>query len=282
MDDPGDFVTDYHLSIDAMTETGWDVACVSWRNPARDWNQYDAVYICTPWDYPDDPALFLTTLEAIEASSAQLINPISLVHWSLAKTYLRDLAERGGAVVPSLWIDQFEAGQVAGWFEQFDTERVVIKPEVGTNSAHQFVLRNPVSGDQLTVLEQVYRNRPFFVQPFISNVQSEGEYSLFFFSGEYSHAILKTPEQDDFRSQEEHGADIKSVTASSRQIEAAEQLLALVEPQPTYVRVDLVRGDDGNFLLMELELIEPSLYLRTDPESAGRFARAFDRAVAAD
>jgi glutathione synthase/RimK-type ligase-like ATP-grasp enzyme len=132
------------------------------------------------------------------------------------------------------------------------------------------------------VLEQVYRNRPFFVQPFISNVQSEGEYSLFFFSGEYSHAILKTPEQDDFRSQEEHGADIKSVTASSRQIEAAEQLLALVEPQPTYVRVDLVRGDDGNFLLMELELIEPSLYLRTDPESAGRFARAFDRAVAAD
>lgn len=281
MDEPGDFVTDYHLSFDAMAATGWDVECVPWRNPAHDWNQYDAVYICTPWDYPDDPALFMQTLEAIESSSAKLINPISLVRWSLAKTYLRDLAERGGAVVPSLWIDQFDAAQVPGWFEHFGAEKVVIKPEVGTNAQDQFVLGNPVGGDQLAELEQVYASQPFFVQPFISNVQSEGEYSLFFFSGEYSHAILKTPEQGDFRSQEEHGADIKSVTATDQQIEAAEQLLALVEPQPAYVRVDLVRDDDDNYLLMELELIEPSLYLRTDPESAGRFARAFDQAVGA-
>lgn len=276
MDDPGDFVTDYDLSFDAMADLGWQVDCISWRNPSHDWSQYDAVYICTPWDYPDDAALFMRVLEAIEVSRAHLINPISLVRWSLAKTYLRDLAERGGAVVPSLWFDEFEAGSVAGWFDELGSNRIIIKPAVGTNSQHQVILRQPVGREQLAELARVYRDRPFFVQPFIRNVQSEGEYSLFFFSGEYSHAILKTPEQGDFRSQEEHGAEIRSVTATPRQIAAAEDLLALVEPQPTYVRVDLVRDDEDNFLLMELELIEPSLYLRTDPGAAGRFARAFD------
>jgi glutathione synthase/RimK-type ligase-like ATP-grasp enzyme len=276
MEDPGDFVTDYHLSFDAMAGLGWQIDCVSWRNLSHDWSQYDAVYICTPWDYPDDPQLFIRVLEAIEASSARLINPVSLVRWSLAKTYLRDLAERGGAVVPSLWLDHFDAGQVVGWFDHFQAERIIVKPEVGTNSQHQFVLSDPVDQEQLSDLRRVYSARPFFVQPFISNVQSEGEYSLFFFNGDYSHAILKTPEQGDFRSQEEHGAEIKSVVASREQITAAERLLALVEPEPSYVRVDLVRDDNDNYLLMELELIEPSLYLRTDLGAADRFARAFD------
>jgi glutathione synthase/RimK-type ligase-like ATP-grasp enzyme len=131
----------------------------------------------------------------------------------------------------------------------------------------------------MTELRRVYQERPFFVQPFIRNIQSDGEYSLFFLGGEYSHATRRIPEQGDFRSQEEHGAEVRKITASSEQIDAAERLLALVQPQPTYVRIDMVRDDDGSYLLMELELIEPSLYLRTDEESSRRFARAFDRAV---
>jgi glutathione synthase/RimK-type ligase-like ATP-grasp enzyme len=276
MQDPGEFVTDYHLSFAAMTARGWQVECVPWRDRSHDWDQYDAVYICTPWDYPDDPELFMAVLESIEASSAHLINPISLVRWSLAKTYLRDLADRGGAVVPSLWLDVFETRQVAGWFDHFQADRIVVKPEVGTNSQHQFVLRKPVAGEQLSELQREYRGRSFFVQPFIDSVQSEGEYSLFFFGGEYSHAILKTPAQGDFRSQEEHGAEIRSVEATDEQVAAAEKLLSLVEPRPAYVRVDLVRDTQGTYLLMEMELIEPSLYLRTDQGAADRFASAFD------
>lgn len=276
MEDPGDFVTDYDLSFDAMADLGWRVDCVPWRDPSHDWNQYDAVYICTPWDYPEDPGLFMQVLEAIEASTAHLINPISLVRWSLAKTYLRDLAERGGAVVPSLWFDRFDPEEVSGWFEHFDSDRIVIKPQVGTNSQDQFVLKRPVTNVVMSEVQHIYREQPFFVQPFIANVQSEGEFSLFFLGREYSHATLRVPEPGDFRSQEEHGAQVRNITASAEQIEAAERLLSLVDPQPTYVRVDLVRDDGGNFLLMELELIEPSLYLRTDPGAAGRFARAFD------
>ena len=276
MEDPGDFVTDYHLSFDAMAGRGWQVDCVPWRNASHDWNQYQAAYICTPWDYPDDPQLFMAVLESIEASSAHLINPISLVRWSLAKTYLRDLENRGGAIVPSLWFEHFDAHQVAGWFDHFNANRIIVKPQVGTNSQHQVVLRHPVAAEQLAELQRQYRERPFFVQPFIDSVQGEGEYSLFFFGGEYSHAILKTPAQDDFRSQEEHGAEIRSIAATEEQVAAAEKLLSLVDPQPTYVRVDLVRDARDGYLLMELELIEPSLYLRTDPGAADRFASAFN------
>ena len=276
MDDPGDFVTDYDVSFDAMAELGWQVDCVPWRDPTIDWNAFDAVYICTPWDYPDDPVLFLRVLETIDVSQAELINPLPLVRWSLAKTYLRDLEQKGGAIVPSIWFSHFDAADISGWFESLGDDKVVVKPAVGANAQDTFVLSQPVAPQLIAELESTFAEREFFVQPFMANIQSEGEYSLFFFNGEYSHAILKTPGPGDFRSQEEHGADIKSVVATREQVAAAEGILALVEPRPTYVRVDLVRDSSDDYRLMELELIEPSLYLRTDAGSAGRFARAFD------
>lgn len=276
MANPGDYVTDYHLSFDAMRFHGWEVETVSWRDPSNDWNLFDAVYLCTAWDYPENPELFLEVLDRIEASSAHLTNSLPLVHWSLAKTYLRDLEERGGAIVPSIWFDEFDSAKIAGWFETLGADKIVIKPQIGANAQHAYVLEKPVSNELVSELEQSFAHRPFFVQTFMGNVQSEGEYSLFFFGGDYSHAILKTPNKGDFRSQEEHGAEIRSVDATPEQIAAAEKLLALVDPQPTYVRTDFVRDENDNYLLMELELIEPSLYLRTDARAADRFARAFD------
>lgn len=276
MQDPGDYVTDYDLSFDAMAALGWMVDTVPWRDSSIDWNAYDAVYICTPWDYPEDTELFMRVLETIDASSAHLLNPLPLVKWSLAKTYLRDLEARGAAIVRSVWFDDIAAAQIPGWFETLGSDTVVIKPDVGANAQDTYVLSAPVAAELTTHLLKTFAGRPFFVQPFMNNVQSEGEYSLFFFNGEYSHAILKTPAQGDFRTQEEHGADIRSIRASAEQIAAARAVLTLVEPQPVYVRADFVRDDNDNFLLMELELIEPSLYLRTDAGAADRFARAFD------
>jgi len=276
MDDPGDFVTDYDVSFAAMRELGWDVETVPWRDANADWNRFDAVYICTPWDYPDDPALFMRVLEEIDGSAAQLINPLSLVRWTLEKTYLRDLAGRGAPVVPSRWFDSIDAGSIPDWFTTLGADEIVVKPVIGANAQDTFVLMQPLPQPRLVELSRLFAGRPYFVQPFMPHIRDEGEYSLFFFGGEYSHAILKTPASGDFRTQEEHGADIRSVTATPRQIRTASEILDLVTPPPAYVRVDLVRDRDENFLLMELELIEPSLYLRTDPGSAERFARAFD------
>ena len=281
MADPGDFVTDYDVSFDAMATLGWQSETVPWRDPSVEWNDYDAVYICTPWDYPQHADEFMRVLETIDNSSASLVNQLSLVQWSLSKTYLRDLEEKGAAIVPSIWFDEFDVNQVPQWFDALDSDTLVIKPDIGGNATDTFVLRNPLSAELTDRLSQLFQQRPFLVQPFIANIQTEGEFSLFFFGGEYSHAIQKIPKPGDFRVQEEHGADIRSVQPAPDLLDTAQQVLALVEPKPVYVRADFVRDAGNVFLLMELELIEPSLYLRTDDRAAARFAAAFDRHIEA-
>jgi hypothetical protein len=276
MDDMGDFVTDYHLSFAPMAEHGWDAIAVPWRSKP-DWNEFDAVYICVPWDYPQYVDEFLGVLEAIDASSALLLNDLSIVRWNLDKSYMRDVAARGDDIVPSSWYDGFAAADVPGFFTAHGVDKVVIKPTVGGNALDTFVLTDPVSRDMLERLADLFNGRSFFVQPFIESIRGEGEYSLFFFNGEYSHAIVKTPKAGDFRVQEEHGAQITPTSPPDGLREVAQRVFSHIAPLPVYGRGDWVRGPEGRFLLMELELIEPSLYLRTDSGAALRFARAFDQ-----
>lgn len=271
----GEFVTDFHLSIAPMQALGWQVDVVPWRDDI-DWDCFDAVYICTPWDYPEHVRQFLEVLSRIDASRALLINDLALVHWTLEKTYLRDIERQGGAIVPSTWYDDFESADPARLFAEHRTRQIVIKPTLGANAKDTFVLTDPVDDAELKLLQRTFAGRAFLVQPFVENIRSEGEFSLFFFSGEYSHAIQKTPKAGDFRVQEEHGADIKPVRPDDALLETAAALFARIEPRPVYGRGDWVRGPDGRYLLMELELIEPSLYLRTDRGAAARFARALD------
>ncbi len=271
---------DSDLSFEPMQALGWSIDMVPWRTVNVDWQQYDAVYICTPWDYPDDPDSFLSVLKSIDRSNAILVNDMALVSWTIPKTYLRDLESRGAAIVPSVWCDEFNPGALAGFFDAHQVDKIIVKPVVSTNSHNTFLLERPVTTELVEDLEKTFATRPFVVQPFIENVRVEGEFSLFFFSNEFSHAILKTPKGEDFRVQEEHGARIISTEPESALLETAVNLLRLVEPMPVYARCDYIRGLDDQFLLMELELIEPSLYLRMDSEAPMRFARAFDAYVA--
>ena len=279
MQDPGDFVTDYDLGIPPLVARGWRVDLVPWRDLSIDWNAWDAVYICTPWDYLDDPALFVRVLETIDASTALLVNDIALVRWTLEKTYLADVEARGAAIVPSTWHDRIDAREIESFFERHDADRVVIKPLIGANAADTFVLTRPVDRTQCAELMSLYRDRRYFVQPYLDAIETEGEYSLFYLGGAFSHAIQKTPTHGDFRVQEEHGATIVAVGPPDGLVDTASRVMRLVEPQPVYGRADFVRDADDQFLLMELELIEPSLYLRTDPDAPERFAAAFDAHV---
>lgn len=279
MDDTDGWTIDSDLSIGPMRALGWSIDMVPWKSAGVDWHQYDAVYIGTPWDYPDDPEAFLKLLETIDESRAVLVNDLSLVRWTMSKTYLRDLEARGAAIVPSLWHEKFYAELLPGFYDAYETDRIIVKPLVSTNAHNTFLLYRGAAKTPLNELTRTFAARPFLVQPFIENVQLEGEYSLFFFSGEFSHAILKTPKEKDFRVQEEHGARIVSARPEERLLETATELLGLVDPLPVYARCDYLRDAAGRFLLMELELIEPSLYLRMDSGAPGRFAKAFDAYV---
>lgn len=272
MEDLGSYVSDDGLAVPHFELLGWQVDTVSWRDKDVDWNDFEVVLIRTPWDYQRDPEKFLQVLETIENSSAHLENSLAIVRWNLNKKYLADLESRSIAIVPTIWkakgISETEIDQ---WLGHFNTTELVIKPTVSATAEHTYRI-----SEFAPELIDVFKDREYMVQPFMPAIVSEGEYSLFYFDGEFSHAILKTPKTQDFRVQEEHGGIITAIEPDETLRAAAKRVFDAMGEIPLYARVDLVRDVTGNFLVMELELIEPSLYLRMDADAPARFARAFD------
>jgi hypothetical protein len=258
------YVTDDKLAEGPMAELGWAVEHVPWRQPGG-WERYEAVVIRSTWDYHKHPEEFLAVLEEIESGS-RLANPLELVRWNAQKTYLRDLEARGLPVVPTVW-DRSRFGEL-------DADEIVIKPVISASAFHTYRLRrgDPWSSE----MEAAFAGREVMAQPFLRNIVEEGEYSLFYFGGELSHAVLKSPKEADFRVQEEHGGLIEPIEPPAFLAELGQRIMEFLPIPPLYSRVDLARLDSGGYALMELELIEPSLYFRTDPESPRRFASAFD------
>lgn len=269
MDDLGTYVSDDDLAIGPLKLLGRDVTTLSWRQMSRPWSDFELVVIRTPWDYQTSPDEFLDVLAGIDAET-RLENPLDIVRWNLDKRYLREMSDRGCPIVPTLWDRGYSESEFDAWLDELGTGEIIIKPTVSATAAHTYRLTHFVPE-----LGSVFAEREFLVQPFVDAIVGEGEFSLFYFNGELSHAINKRPKPADFRVQEEHGGLISRVEPDGRLVAAADRALELIGRDLLYARVDLVLSG-GEFLLMELELIEPSLYLRMDADAPGRFAAAID------
>jgi glutathione synthase/RimK-type ligase-like ATP-grasp enzyme len=266
------YVFDDDLAIEPLRELGWEVATISWRAEV-DWDDFAAVIIRTTWDYQQSPDEFLRALWKIDESKARLENSLKTVEWNLSKLYLRELEIKGVKIVPTLWSKKTPiANDFDSWLEHFKTDEIIIKPVISATAQDTFRLKNFQSE-----LSQIFANRQFMIQPFMPKIVSEGEFSLFYFGENYSHTILKTPKTKDFRVQEEHGGIITAVLPSEKLRQTAEQVLSLIKPTPLYARIDFVCDDDNDFCLMELELIEPALYLRMDENAPQFFAETIDK-----
>ena len=272
-DDLTGYTFDDELAVAPLASLGWRVSYESWRNTAADWHRYESVVIRTPWDYQDDPDSFLQTLKRIEDSRTRLENPLRIVEWNLNKKYLSDLEAKGIPVVKTV----FSEGRLdEGKFQQFreiaGTDEIVIKPTVSATAQDTFRLR-----EFDAEVARKFDGREFMMQPFVASITNEGEYSLFYFNGEFCHAILKSPRSGDFRFQEEHGVLISPAEPETELSNLGDQVLESLGEQLLYARIDAVRGSGGGFEIMEGELIGPALYFRMDQGSAARFARAFDQ-----
>lgn len=265
------YTFDDDLAVEPLRQLGWQVETISWRKDV-DWNDYAAVILRTTWDYQHHVDEFVTVLETIDKSRARLENPLDIIRWNLSKTYLRDLEERGCRIVPTLWDSKYTDADFDGWVERLKTDELIIKPLVSATAQHTYRLKQFDPS-----LTDTFASRRFLVQSFMPAIVSEGEYSLFYFDGEFSHAINKAPKTADFRVQEEHGGIITVVEPDSKLLNAGQEVLELIEEQLLYARVDFVRDDDDEFALMELELIEPALYFRMDARSPYFFAEQFDK-----
>ncbi|MEC7690898.1 MAG: hypothetical protein VYE47_08815 [Pseudomonadota bacterium] len=269
-----DFFVYDEMLIPHFNAHGYEVETVAWRDESVDWNRFSHVIVRSPWDYQQDPDGFIACLERIEASQATLHNPLSLMKWNIEKTYLQSLESQGVPVVPTSWADSFSADWFVKQFEVFNTDELVIKPALSANADDTFRIHRGDVANYTAQLSELFHNRKLMVQPFLQSVTGEGEYSLFYFGGQYSHTLLKQPKAGDFRVQEEHGGRLSAFTPDAGMLSVCEAALNAMPDSYLYARVDLIRTDTG-WAIMELELIEPSLYFNIDESSAARFVDVF-------
>ncbi len=201
------------------------------------------------------------------------------MRWNVRKTYLRELEAQGIPVVPTVWAESPDVKGLRGLFDRLRADEIVVKPVVSASALHTFRVVQGLGKSELRGIADLFSGRELMAQPFLPAIVEEGEYSLFYFGGELSHAVLKSPKDQDFRVQEEHGGLIRAVEPPAALHDLGRQILAKLPVQPLYARVDVVRvtvGATERFALMELELVEPALYFRTAPDSAIAFASALD------
>jgi glutathione synthase/RimK-type ligase-like ATP-grasp enzyme len=268
------YVSDDELTIKHLHDFGWSVEMVSWHRN-YDWSQFDVVVIRSTWDYQRDPDAFLAVLESIDHSNAHLENSLELVQWNLRKTYLRDIALKGGLIIPTLWQEEtLDRKKLESFFDELETEELIIKPIIGASAGYTFRLPRSQSNVKIPMLEKIFNRRAYIVQPFMPNIVEEGEFSLIYFEGMHSHTILKTPKTNDFRVQEEYGGNIHLVKAEPELLQSGQHVINSLPQRPLYARADFIRTEQGTFAVMELELIEPVLYFRMDADSPMLFAHA--------
>ena len=278
-----DLTPDDRLAIPALSAAGIDVVPAIWSDAGVEWRRFDAAILRSTWDYHRRPAEFRSWLDRLEADGIALWNPVALARWNMDKRYLRDLGGRGVSTVPTAWIPA--SGDVGlheimaerGWTD------AVLKPVVAATSYRTVRISAARRGGPLRGVEElpgILEHGEGMLQPFIPQVHEEGEWSLMFFGGEYSHAVLKRPAEGDFRVQEEFGGSSQAIVAPTALQDSAARVLAAVEHPWLYARVDGVRDETGGLLLMELEMLEPLLFLAQHPDAPARFANAIRSAVA--
>ena len=274
MDDTSDFEVYDHLTYPPMTELGWQVTEVPWTATNINWNSFEAVVIRSPWDYQDHPQKFLEVLMQIEVSDAVLLNSLETVRWNISKSYLKVFASKGVPIVPTLWFESFDLRAMQQAYTDWDTPELIIKPQISANADDTYRLPPAKLGEKSAELAKLFAGRDHLVQPFIPAIVEQGEYSLFYFAGNYSHAILKKPKVGDFRVQEEHGGELLDIEPVTSLRAAGDKVINALQDILLYARVDVVRHKN-EFLLMELEAIEPSLYFNMNEAAAKNFADAF-------
>lgn len=269
------------LLVKALDAIGIESRPAVWSDTSLDWQSFDALVIRTPWDYFERLEEFRAWLGARITSGILMMNSSDILEWNFDKRYLQDLEKAGVSVIPSIVLergtrnpDVAALARARGWYE------VVAKPTISGSAyrTHRFQLvdAHKHAADIALTLE----DRGVLIQPFLPEILTEGELSLLFFDGEFSHAVCKRPKQGDYRVQSDFGGTSETVEVRPEWIQGARACIDVAPSLPTYARVDGVNVN-GTFMLMELEIFEPLMFLARHPEAAARFARAIERKLRA-
>lgn len=264
-----------------LVSLGIDARAAVWDDPAVRWDAFDGVVIRSCWDYHLRYEEFFRWIDHVTRLGVPIWNPPATLRWNSRKTYLHDLSIGGVRTVPTLWLERDNPratnASLAAILTDCEWDRAVVKPIVSA-SAHETWR---VSLDEARVqaaahderLRALITRRGVMVQPFVPEIESDGEWSLLFYGGVFSHAVVKRARLGDFRVQRWYGGTHETVVPTPVVLREAQRALRAAPGESLYARVDgVVLG--GNLVVTELELLEPSLFLDADPAAPSRFASA--------
>lgn len=257
----------FDVEADALINAGCAVDPIAWTE-SRDLRDYDLILPLVTWGYHLDYDRWLAFLDHAEAQRWPMLNPPTLLRWNSDKAYLAELADRGVSTVPTIAVEACCDADIEEARRRFDSEWLVIKPPVSASATgtHRIGPNDDLPGDS--------RRQPMIIQPLIQEIARTGEFSLMLFDGEFSHAVVKRPKSGDFRVQPHLGGVTLPSQAPPGGIELAKQALDVAPARATYARVDIIPDDEGVLRIMELELIEPALFLDHAPDRGAAFTRS--------
>ncbi len=252
--------------MDALKNVGLNVNRVSWDDKDYNWDDSLALLFRTTWDYFDRFDEFNRWLESVR--HLQLINNYELIQWSLDKNYLRDINMQGIRIPNTVFIKKgnqkslFEHAKKSGW------NKFVLKPAVAGAARHTYLFDQDGIVEHEAIFNELIQNEGMLLQEFQENIISKGEISLMMFGNNYSHAVIKKAKKGDFRVQDDFGGTVEDYEASNKEILFAKTVVNACKTLPVYARIDLIWDNNDNLAVSELELIEPELWFRKNPQAA--------------
>jgi hypothetical protein len=269
---------DDRLLLDPLS--GYDIHAqpAVWDEPSYDWSSCSAVVIRSCWDYHLHPEKFLGWIKQLESANVPIFNAASLLRWNANKSYLRDLDTRGVPIVPTFWVEGSDTLPLQEVLRKLGWQKAVVKPRISATAYRTQVVSAHDAATGQPLFDELRRGPGVMLQKFMDAITTEGEWSLIFFAGAFSHAILKRPKPGDFRVQNDFGGTSRVADPPLHVLASATRAVQAVDPT-VYARVDGI-VEAGQFRLMELELIEPMLFLADHPEASARFAGAIAQAIA--
>ena len=257
----------FDVEAEALSAGGAAVDAVPWTQAAT-LSGYDLILPLVVWGYHLRYAEWLALLDHWEAERAPVINPPPLLRWNSDKAYLAEFDARGIPTVHTIAVDALDELALTEARARFDCADLVIKPPISASATgtHRLGVGDPVPNDAA--------GRRMLIQPFMPSVTGDGEYSVMLFDNVFSHAIVKRPKAGDFRVQPHLGGTEVPCAPPPGAIALAKAALAAAPAPAAYARVDMVADSDGTLRIMELELIEPSLWLDHAPDKGAAFTRS--------
>ena len=266
------------LVADALQKRELRVTRKSWDDPNFDWSSTKYAMFRSTWDYIHRVTEFSDWLQNV-SEQTQLINSKKLIEWNFDKHYLLDLEKTGIAIPNTCFIEKGTHNTLKEIHEKaidqqiFNASTLVLKPCVSGGARHTYKIPVQAIAQYEEVFQDLVTNESMMVQEFQQNIVDQGEISMMVFNGQFAHAVLKVAKSGDFRVQDDFGGSVQQYNASKEEIEFAERTVLSAPELPMYARVDIFRDNDNKLALAELEVFEPELWFRLNPEAANLLAK---------